>query len=172
MSTKTKASQTTGGCCTRKGVLTVDAFNQQVYGLFDLYLGDPFGPIDPPGLGGQLGSKTINIEIDASNDCKQRIKKEIEQFMRNAIAVGFGKWLQSGSQQINLISGISPAYNLIRFLGIFTPWEFEVLCCDNAQSAGILTDMSTFPHFYAHKLIRDQDPDVLLTPTIICGPTF
>lgn len=165
MSTKSKASRSTKGCCIRKGTLSINPFTQEIYGLFDWYLGDPSVPYQPSGLEGPLNTGTISIRTDASDQCQDKAKRQIIQFMRNAIAIGFMRWLRR-SNQVNLAGGV---YNWIRFLSL-NDWEFEMLCCDETNQGGIITDFRSFPRVYGIYLFTGGvDPNINLQPPIICS---
>jgi hypothetical protein len=154
-------SNTKSGCCKRQASLDVGNITQQVEGGFlgsDYYLGDPSTPIQPSGLDGPFPRPLVSIK-DGSEDCQKKIRKIIVSYLRNSMYVGFYRWLRT-SRQSSSIRGLGTN---IRFT-MFNDWDFEVECCEEEETARVITPLDEMPKMYGVHIARNSGPEYLRPP--------
>lgn len=183
MSTRSKSSQTTGGCCTRTATLSIDfwwAMDVQPPALLfpswdSRYLTDS--------LGGTGLKSRIEIISNASDECKEVAQNIIISRMVQSMNTGFRAWKRIATiQQKNLFEfggTLLPVpftpYDQIKFNIEPESWDFEIECCDELGVASIKS-FRGFPRIFGFQAKKDWSGGLpgwdgpALTPRIIGAP--
>jgi hypothetical protein len=161
MSTKSKASKTTSGCCKRKATLNITfEWDMDVFppawvfpDWSSRYVSDLF----------QRLKRRLNIKSEASQECKDRALIIIMEKMYASMYLGFNKWKASATQQQRNLFEVGGTllplpftpYDLIVFKTESKQWNFELECCDEKNGVRIITDFASFPGITGYKAKKD-----------------
>lgn len=183
MSTKSKSSQQSGGCCNRRAALIID-YEWRMYVLPPALL---FPSWDSLYLSNTFSTMPLKYEMrivsNASDKCKEMAKDIIESRMVQSINEGFRAWKRIATQQQRVLFQLGGTllpvplvpYDEISFNIEPKSWNFNIKCCDKYGVASI-TSFSGFPRIYGFQAMKARSGGLpgwsgpILTPRIIGAP--